>query len=146
MFGWIRTGVGAEGSPRLFFPQHFLHYGLTLAFSLLTAGLAGLVLGAVLLNYMNYYVGALVAQGARPILGCLFGWPIWAELRVVAFVLGAIAAAQAGLALGARWAPWDPRAIRRTFLWSAVFFLADLLIKALLAHPWRTLLVRALIP
>lgn len=146
MFTWIRTGVGAEGTPRQFLPQHLLHYALTLALSLLTAGLAGLVLGAVLLNYMNYYVGCLVAEGARPLLGSIFGWPIWAEIRVAAFVLGAIAAADFGLARVMRRAPWRPEGTRRLMLWSVAFFLADLLIKALLAHPWRRILLRALLP
>jgi hypothetical protein len=146
MFTWIRAGVGPEGSPRLFLPQHLLHYALTLVASALTAGFAGLVLGAILLNYMNYYVGALVLEGARPVLGSLFGWPVWAMLRVIAFVLGAIAAAQFGLARGAKKAPWDARAVRRTFYWSLAFFVADLAIKALLAHPWRRILLRALLP
>ncbi|HEX7879752.1 MAG TPA: hypothetical protein VF720_10100, partial [Candidatus Eisenbacteria bacterium] len=30
MLAWVRTGVGAEGSPRLFLPQHALHYGVFL--------------------------------------------------------------------------------------------------------------------
>ena len=37
MFAWIRTGVGSEGSPRAFIPQHALHLAAFVALSLVTA-------------------------------------------------------------------------------------------------------------
>src|SRR5262245_1609574 len=37
MFAWIHTGVGREGSPRLFVPQHALHLAAFVALSLVTS-------------------------------------------------------------------------------------------------------------
>jgi hypothetical protein len=146
MFTWIRTNVGAEGTPSQFVPQHFLHYALTLALSTVTAGLGGLLLGTLLLNYMNFYVGSLILHGTRPVLGALFGWPIWSMVRVAGFVLGACAMAHLGLARGIHASPWNGREWRRLLLWSVAFFLADMAIKAALAPYWRKILMRALVP
>jgi hypothetical protein len=145
MFTWIRTGVGAEGSPSLFLPQHFLHYGLVLGVSVVTGGLGGLFLGAILLNYMNYYVGSLILLGSHPVLASAVGWPIWPVIRVVAFVLGAIAAAHLFYARILRASVWKPREAGRLLIWSLILFAADILIKALLAPSWRVLLERALL-
>jgi hypothetical protein len=144
MFAWIRTGVGAESTPRLFLPQHLRHYLLTLALALFTAGLAGLFLGAVLLNYMNFYVGSLILSAARPHLAALFGWPIWSVARVIGFVLGAVGAAQIGLLGVANRRISLPPDIRRLLWWSLAFVLADLVLKAVLAPGWRRILALAL--
>ncbi len=146
MFTWIQTGIGAEGSPAQFIPQHILHYALTLGLSFLSLGFAGLCLGAVLLNYMNYYVGALIGIGARPELGSIFGWPVWSMVRVAAFVIGALAAAVLlpGPLLGR--IRWDPRQVRRALLLSFALFLLDLALKAILGPFWRSMLGRALLP
>ncbi len=146
MFRFIRTGRGPEGEPSEFIQQHFLHYALTLVASLMTVGFAGLALGCVLLNYMNFYVGTLVLEGARPVLGTLFGWPVWSILRVIGFVCGSIAAADFLLARILRRAPWNPENVRRLFLWSIGLFLADIVLKAVLAEHWRGVLERALLP
>jgi hypothetical protein len=143
MFTWIRTGVGAEGDPSRFLPEHAFHYGLVLVLSFVTAGLAGLLLGAVLLNYMNFYVGALIAAAHSPALAGAVGWPPWSCLRVLGFTCGAIA--MAGVLLGRvlRRAPWQPRTVRRLFVASAALVVADVLVKAVLAPHWRVLLGRA---
>ena len=144
MFRYIRTGIGAEGSPRLFLPQHVLHYLGTLLLSGLSLGLAGLALGALLLDYMNIYVGALIREGARPFPGALFGWPVWAILRVVAFILGAIATASFGLGWIRRRSEPPPASTRKLLYWSFAFFLLDLVIKWTVAPHWRRILQRAL--
>lgn len=146
MFRFIRTGQGPEGDPRQFIPQHILHYTVTLGASMASVGFLGLTLGCVLLNYMNYYVGALVIEGTRPVLGSLFGWPVWSILRVIGFICGSVAAADLFLARVLRRAPWDPAAVRKLFLWSAGLFLADIAVKALFAEHWRGVLERALLP
>ncbi len=146
MFRFIRTGRGPEGDPGQFIPQHILHYALTLGASLISVGFAGLAMGCVLLNYMNFYVGALVLEGSRPVLGSLFGWPVWSILRVIGFVCGSIAAADFFLARILGRAPWNPADVRRLFLWSVGLFLADIVLKALLAEQWRGVLERALLP
>lgn len=145
MFHYIETGVGPEGSPRDFLPQHFLHYGLTLAISTLSAGLGGLFLGSLLLDYMNYYVGSLVRLGADPALAALVGWPIWSYFRVAGFICGAIAAAHFGLARIVHRTAWKPRAFRSCLGWSVALFLLDIVFKWTLAPLWRGWLERALL-
>lgn len=145
MFAYIETGIGPEGSPRQFVPQHILHYGSTLAISALTAGLGGLFLGSLLLDYMNYYVGSLVRLGQDPTLGALVGWPIWSYLRVAGFICGAIASAHFALARILRRTPWRPRAFRTCLGWSVALFLLDIALKWTLASLWRGWLERALL-
>jgi len=144
MFAWIRTGQGAESDPSLFVPQHLRHYGLTMAASFATCGLAGLGFGAVLLNYMNFYVGALVAQAGDPLTASLIGWPVWSMLRVAGFVIGAIAAAHLLYGRVLRRGPWEGPIARRMFLASAGLVVADMLVKAWLAPHWCIWLRRAL--
>src|SRR5262245_64965968 len=55
----LSTGMGRESSPAQFIPQHLLHAAIFCALALATAGTAALVMGAVLLHYMSYYVGDL---------------------------------------------------------------------------------------
>lgn len=144
MFAYIRTGIGAEGSPRQFLPQHFLHYGLTLGISVVTGGLGGLFLGTLLLGYMNYYVGALVHLGADPDLAGVVGWPIWSYARVAGFVCGAIAMAHVFFARLLRRTKWNGRGFRLCLAWSLALFVLDIVLKATLAPLWRQWLAKAL--
>lgn len=146
MYLWIRTGVGAESSPALFIPQHVKHYLATLVLSLLTAGAAGLLLGAVLLNYMDFYVGSLIHDSARPWIGALFGWPAWSVVRVTGFVIGSVAVAQVTVRLLQKQRPVLIPEIRRMLLVSAILALADIALKAAVAPLWRRILERALLP
>ena len=88
MFEWIRTGAGPEGDPRLFLVPKLREIAVFSALSLASAGFLGLFLGSFLLNYMNYYVGCLVihAQPGRLWVPLVFGWPIYAIIRVVGYV------------------------------------------------------------
>lgn len=90
MFDWIRTGTGPEEHPArmlLFHARQALVYA---ALALLTINALSLLLGALLLNYMNFYVGSLFVHARRPWLVALLGWNLWSILRVLAFcTLGA---------------------------------------------------------
>jgi hypothetical protein len=146
MLTYIRTGVGAEGSPRLFLPLHARHYVLLCVISLVTVGAGGLVLGTVLLNYMNFYVATLVRSAADPILALFFGWPVWAILRVVGYTATGAVMADVSWRL---WSRWRGRAIARPFpvrLWllGLGFALLDVGLKALVAPVWRSILHGAL--
>jgi len=146
MLSYIRTGVGAEGSPRLFLPIHARHYVLLCVTSLATLGAGGLVLGTLLLNYMNFYVATLVQSAAEPFLALLFGWPVWAILRVVGYTATGAVMADLSWRL---WSRWRGRAIARPLplrLWLLGLGLAllDLGLKALAAPSWRSILHRAL--
>jgi hypothetical protein len=85
MFRWIRTGRGAEGDIRLFLPQHLVHLGAFLVVGLGTGSLGALLMGAVLMNYMSYYVAALATAGVPPWAVTFLGWQPWAVARVAAF-------------------------------------------------------------
>lgn len=93
MLRWIRTGVGPEGSPRLFLPQHLGHLAAFVALSLLTASALSIVTGAALMNYMSFYVASLARAGVPEWAVALLGWQPWAISRVAAFcTLGVVLA------------------------------------------------------
>jgi hypothetical protein len=87
MFGWINTGIGREGDWRAFLPTHLLHFAIFLLLTWLSGGYLGLVLGAVLMGYMSYFVGSYAAASGHLFLGSLAAWVPWSVLRVLAFVL-----------------------------------------------------------
>jgi len=93
MFHWIRTGIGREGSPRLFLPQQLLQLAAFVAVGLATVSAGAIVMGALLMNQMSFYVASL-ARAGMPAWGvALLGWPPWAIARVAAFAtLGALLA------------------------------------------------------
>lgn len=139
MFHWIATGEGREGDIRRFLPQHLLHFG---AFSLLTflsAGFFGLVIGSVLVNYMSFYVGTLLLQAESfwPVL--VMGWPPWAILRVLGFVLVAVFLAAMTIHLFTS-IKQDLSGARRCLAAGALLLLLDVLLKWVLAPFWGTLL------
>jgi hypothetical protein len=93
MFHWIRTGQGAEGSPRLFLPQQLLHLAGFVAIGLATASVGAILMGAVMMNYMAFYVASLARAGVPSWAVTLLGWQPWAIARVAAFAtLGVIIA------------------------------------------------------
>jgi len=152
MFTWIRTGIGPEGSPRLFLPQHALHYGVFMVLSALTAGLGGLILGALLLNYMSFYVGSLFLndQGSDSSWTlALMGWPIWSIIRVLGFIAGGVAMAwlfrTAIRRLKDKPDRW-PGPASHYFSLSLALVILDALLKALLAGHWQITLQKALAP
>lgn len=138
MLAWLATGVGREGDPARFVPQHLLHLGGFVVLAAASAGLLGLALGAVLVGYMSFYVGVL-ASGPEPALGALCGWPPYAVLRVAAYVLLGVVLARPLLARLARRA-LPPMATHRYLVTAAALLAADLLLKTLIAARWAALL------
>ena len=139
MFQWILTGEGSEGNPRLFIPEHIKHFLIFSLTSLLTGGLCGLAFGAILINYMNFYVGSLSLKAPSPIWITLFGWPVWSLFRVVGFVLGGIALSQPLLSAVFRF-KLDRPSITRWFTGALLLGLVDIFLKWGLAPFWRELL------
>ncbi len=88
MYSWISTGRGAEGDPSLFILPKIREIAVFSVLSFVSAGFLGLFLGSFLLNYMNYYVGCLLLDVKPGYLWApvLFGWPIYAVLRVPGYV------------------------------------------------------------
>lgn len=145
MFDWIRTGQGAEGSPRLFLPQHALHLAAFVVLSLASASVLSISMGAVLMNYMDYYVASLARAGAPVWAVALLGWQPWAICRVAAFCTLGVALAEPLLARLLRYPYAGLSSARRLLLWAGAGILADWLLKAALAPHWG-LWLRSLLP
>jgi hypothetical protein len=149
MFGFIRSGHGRESDPARFVPQHVLHLAAFCLLAWVSAGLLGIALGAVLVAYMSFYVGSLAAAGGAPALAFAIGWPPWAILRVVAFVLLGVALAEPLLLAAMRRVRTSGTGIsnrRPWYLTAAALLLADVVLKYLLAPGWAALLRRCLQP
>lgn len=130
MFRWIETGVGKENDPARFVPEHALHLGAFALLAVASGGYLGLVLGAALLAYMNYFVGAFALSAGSPIFGSLVAWVPWAVVRVVAFV--AIGSILARPMLVGRTRAFD-RTDRRWLAVALAGVLLDVAMKSLLA-------------
>lgn len=144
MFAWIRTGAGSEGSPRLFVPQHALHLAAFVVLSLVTASALSITMGAVLMNYMDFYVASLARAGTPLWAVVLLGWQPWALARVAAFsMLGVVLAPRLLRRLGL--IRTSSPSARPFVIAAASLLLADVLLKALLAPTWGRVL-RGVLP
>ena len=142
MFEFLLTGDGPEGDIRRFLPQHAAHAAVFCGLALATGGLLAMPLGAVLMNYMAYYVGALGAASAHPWQAMVLAWVPWALIRIAGFVtLGVVLA---GPVLG-RILRFDCR-LRDGTRWMALAgaaLLADVALKWTLAASWREMIRNA---
>jgi hypothetical protein len=140
MFAWVLSGFGAESTPSQFIPQHVMHALAVSALSLVSGGLLAMLMGAILMNYMGHYVGALAATSAHPALTMILGWHPWAVIRVVSFV--AIAVVLSTPLLGRLLAVRiDREDARRIFGVGVAGLVVDIVLKALLAPAWQRLLL-----
>ncbi|HZM70806.1 MAG TPA: hypothetical protein VFB95_10630 [Candidatus Cryosericum sp.] len=138
MFAFIADGKGRESDPAAFVPLHARHLSLFVLLSAISAGLLGLGMGTVLVGYMSYYVGAL-AGGPAPLPAALFGWPPWAVVRVVGFIiLGTLLSRPLLSRLVRRPIPAEGEG--RLYLLAFALLVLDLLLKWLLAPYWPALL------
>lgn len=146
MLHWVRTGEGPEGSPRLFLPLHLRHLAGFAGLCVLSAGALGIALGTFLLNYMNYYVATLIAASASPGFAAVFGWPVWAVLRVAGFITLGAGLTRVALNLYARLRGGHSTfpVPRRVIGVGLALVVADAVLKATLAPAWRSILLRAL--
>lgn len=144
MLGWIRTGIGPEGAPSLYLPQHAIHFAVFCAVCLLSAGLGGLVMGAALLNYMNFYVAELIREAANPTLAACLGWPPWAILRVCGFIFASVPLSALLLRRFRCWRVHPKTSYWRYYLWGLGLVILDAILKAVLAPYWRRFLGGAL--
>ncbi len=147
MFRWIRSGHGAEGSPRLFLPQHLLQLAAFVGLGLATAGAGAMLMGAFLMNYMSYYVAALARAGVPSWAVTVLGWQPWALARVGALCTLGVILAEPLLFRLVPTARARLRTIgRASYIVAAMSgILADWFLKALLAPLWGRWL-RALLP
>lgn len=131
MLRWLRSGIGPETQPRRTALAHLQELSIYLVAAAATANAGALVLGAVLLNYMNAYVARLLAAARRPLTVRLLAWNVWSVVRVAGYV--ALGTACAGPLLRLSGKPGDPRQIRALLLAGAVAVFLDLLLKLLLS-------------
>ena len=147
MFAWIRTGRGVEGNVRLFLPQDLVHLGAFIVVGLGTGSAGAILLGAVLMNYVSYYVSALAKAGVSPWAVTLLGWQPWTIARVAAFATLGVLLAEPLVSLVFPSAREKLKAsTRAAYIVAAMSgILADWFLKFLLAPTWGRWL-RALLP
>lgn len=141
MFHWVSTGIGSEGNVRQFLPQHALHFLIFAVLTLVSGGFLGLVMGSALMNYMSFYVGALLVEANSLIGVLLLAWPPWAIVRVTGFIL--IAMAFSAMAIN-RFRPGesDRQQIRFYSILGLSLLILDVVLKWRLAASWQELLKR----
>ena len=142
MFTFVLTGAGTEGQIRLFLPQHALHATAFCALAIATGSLAAMTMGAALMNYMGYYVGALAASSAHPLRAVMVAWVPWSLIRIASFVV--LGVVLAGPVLGRLFG--FPYSLGRQRRWIAVAIaglVVDVALKWALADGWRHLIRNA---
>lgn len=145
MFEFVLTGRGAEGDIRAFLPQHAAHALVFCGLALATGSLLAMPLGAVLMNYMSHYVGALGASSARPLTAMALAWVPWAAIRVASFVVLGVVLGGPVLSriLGFEYRLRD----QRPWIAAAICgLLVDIVLKWALAPHWRLLIRSAWLP
>jgi hypothetical protein len=144
MFLWIKTGTGSEGDLRLFLPQHLRHLGAFVLLCLVTASAGSILMGAVLMNYMAFYVASLSRAGVPAWAVLLLGWQPYALCRIAAFcVLGAVLA-EPLLCRVLHYPYRGLKSSRRWILMAAGGLLLDIGLKAWIAPFWGRWLLRML--
>jgi hypothetical protein len=142
MFEFLLTGYGPEGDIRRFFPQHLAHAVVFAALAIATGSLLAMPLGAMLMNYMAYYVGALGAASAHPWKAMALAWVPWALIRIAGFVtLGVVLG---GPLLGRLFGfEYRLRDQRRWVALAGGALLTDVVLKWALAPSWREMIRNA---
>lgn len=144
MFKWIATGVGAEGNPAQFIPIHILHFTIYCITCLISMSLIGIIFGAYMMNYMDYYVGILFLNVTVPnilsyLTVCAFCWPIWSISRVVGYLfVGTALSIPLTAVLFKQKIPVD--VIKKYILIGLVFIIVDIVLKAALAPFYQQIL------
>jgi hypothetical protein len=139
MFDWVGIGVAPENDWHQFLPIHLTHLVAFVLLTWVSAGYLGLVLGAILVSFMSWFVGSYAAASGHPLLGSFLAWVPWSVIRVFAFVL--LGALFARPLLVRRVWPFERPEIRLMGL-AAAGIVADLLIKAFLAPAYGVFLRR----
>jgi hypothetical protein len=107
-----------------------------------TGGLLAMPMGAVLMNYMGHYVGALASASRHPVWAMVLGWHPWAVIRIISFVvIGVVLSVPLLSRITA--IRIDTRLAKGLLYVAAVGLVVDVLLKAFLAPAWQHLLLRA---
>ena len=146
MFEWIMTGKGAEGDINLFLVPKIIELTIFSLASFLTIGFGGLLLGSILLNYMNYYVGCLLLYAREEYFlhALILSWPIYAILRVVGYVFLGTALSRLFYTLIVD-KKLRFKEVRSLVLWAIVFIVLDFILKATIANAYYQPLLKLIL-
>jgi len=142
MFGWVKTGQGKESSPKKFIGEHVREFAIFAGLAIATGGLGALFLGALLLNYMNFYVAMLLAASAHPIWTLFVAWQPYAIIRVIGYVMVATALTETFYGLVTRHRARWPR-VRFVATMGLLFVVLDIVVKMLAAPAWGRIIKAA---
>ena len=133
MLEWLAAGKGPETHPGATILRHVRELIWYAAAAVLTGNAASIVMGAVLLNYMNVWVATLLRAAKRTAVVLAMAWNVWSVVRVAAYV--SIGAALAGPVL--RWLGFgvDAASARRLGIAGAAGAALDLTLKLALSRP-----------
>jgi len=139
MFFWVLTGIGAESDPARFVPVHVAHASLFCGLSLVSGSVLSMPMGALLMNYMGHFVGALAAASQHPLPTALAAWVPWSIIRIASFVvLGVVLAGPVLSRVGGfRYRLRDHFPV---LIIALSGLLTDIVLKAALAPEWQRLL------
>lgn len=139
MIEWVRTGVGPESEPGIFIPRHAAYAGVFTATAIATGGALAMPMGAVLMNQMGEYVGAMARQSANPWTSVLLGWHPWAVVRVIGFVMIGVVLSGVLLSRIMKF-PYSLARQRLVLAAGAGLLVLDIALKAVLAPAWSAIL------
>lgn len=133
MLDWLRTGKGPETRALSTVSSHARELALYLVAAVATANFVSIALGAVLLNSMNAYVATLLRAARRKLVVAALAWNVWSVVRVAAYVVLGVAAADVlGRLVGL---PPAEEPVRALWLWGGIGVVVDLLLKLALSRP-----------
>jgi hypothetical protein len=138
MIGGLASGRGPEIRPGATLVQHLRESIYYVAAAVLTANLASLAMGAMLLNFMNAYVATLLRAAKSTGRVLAFAWPVWSLVRVASYVAIGVAAASPILSLCGMGRSRDE--IRSLAIAGGAGLAIDLVLKLVLSGPWSRLL------
>ena len=144
MFEWLRTGRGPEARPLATAGTHAVELVLYVTAAALTVNLLSIVMGAVLLNYMNAYVARLLEAATREWTVRWLAWNVWSIVRVSSYVmLGSAAAGPLAARLGF---PAEPAQLLWLAIGGGVGVVLDLVLKLALSRRHGRMLAAAIDP
>lgn len=139
MHAWVRTGVGPESDARVFVPRHAAYAAVFTAAALATGGALAMPMGAVLMNQMGEYVGAMAARSAHPAVSVVLGWHPWAVVRIIGFVMIGVVLSGVLLSRVLGFA-YSLRQHQRWLAVGAALLVLDIALKWVLAPWWGAIL------
>jgi hypothetical protein len=141
MFLWLKTGIGKEGTPSLFIPDHLIHLGIFILLSLASGSLLSIALGTVMVDYMAFYVGGLLPYSRNFALTFLLGWHFWSLIRILAYIILGVLLSEPLISRIFKY-EFHFREVRRYLVFALLFLIVDIVLKILFAPFLRLALLR----